>query len=333
MSNVKTLRDLEKGPNSQPLPDPWKAHPHVASSYGSAAPAVPSGYGNSSRRYQMGYTGIDGYQGTHTSDQPPGVRDYCLLMCCPCCIGGPCTPQHQLEYRRMCASFSFVVSMIQVIMLIVELSLGGVVSTNENPSIGPGGSTLDYLGAKNAYKMQHDYQIWRFVVPLFLHAGFVHLFFNLYAQIRFGLPQERKWGIVRFIALYFISGIGGVLMSCLLSPGTLSVGSSGAIMGVMGALLIESLMSWHKTDPNQRRVNLFSLVLTIVVIMLLGASRYIDAAGHFGGLLIGAIIGLIYFAKESDKDWVHRIVPISAIATLVVYFVLGFALFYTVVPT
>ena len=68
-------------------------------------------------------------------------------------------------------------------MLIVALAMGGVIPLSENPAIGPGTETFIKLGAKSAQLIKQG-QIWRFITPIFLHAGILHLLVNLIAQVR-----------------------------------------------------------------------------------------------------------------------------------------------------
>lgn len=139
---------------------------------------------------------------------------------------------------------------------------------------------------------------------------------------------EQKWGLVKFVILYFVSGIAGVLMSCLLQPGSLSVGASGAIMGLMGAMLSETLLMWHKTEPNTRKIMLSQLLFTIVITFLFSLWKYVDFGAHFGGCLVGSLMGCLYFAFESDKPHVRRFLPVLSIALMLIYFVVGFVVFY-----
>ncbi len=62
----------------------------------------------------------------------------------------------------------------------------------------------------------------------------------------------------------------------------LSVGASGALMGLLGAALAEAFMTWSVTDPRTRNVNVFQISLAIVITMIFSSSAYIDASAHFG---------------------------------------------------
>lgn len=319
MSNVHTMYDCE--PNSAPLPDAWKQYPRrsLITNLPSDVDVVP--------QYQLYYVGIDGNQAVYSAPNSPSIFKYLGLSCCPCCVPPFFSKEKQLEYERMVNSFCFLISSVQIVMLIISLGLGGFASPNVNPMLGPPASTLIELGAKDS-PLMHQGQVWRFVTPIFLHAGIIHITINVFAQMRFGLPMERKWGLIKFIAVYFISGIGGVLMSCLLLPNTISVGASGAIMGLIGCFLGEILMTWMKTDQRTRRLNLIQVSLIIIIIMLISFAPFIDIAAHFGGLLTGFLMGLAYFSRESHLVLFRRFASIISECLLLAFFIIGFTIFY-----
>lgn len=80
------------------------------------------------------------------------------------------------------------------------------------------------------------FEPWRFVTSIFLHGGLAHLIFNLFALIFFGSVLERLVGGKRFLFVFFTSGIAANLISVYFYPA--SLGASGAIFGVIGALVI-----------------------------------------------------------------------------------------------
>src|SRR3712207_3923069 len=82
-------------------------------------------------------------------------------------------------------------------------------------------------------------EYWRLVTSGFLHAGFIHLGFNMYLLWSLGQMLEPVLGRVRFIALYFVSLLGGALGALLLNPDSPTVGASGAVFGLMAAAFLE----------------------------------------------------------------------------------------------
>eukprot|EP01114_Cavostelium_apophysatum_P017521 TRINITY_DN5226_c0_g1_i1.p1 TRINITY_DN5226_c0_g1~~TRINITY_DN5226_c0_g1_i1.p1 ORF type:complete len:330 (-),score=52.92 TRINITY_DN5226_c0_g1_i1:15-1004(-) len=328
MSNVRTLRDLEanNGPTSTAFPDPWKQQARAQQYQTRETSGLHQGGG-----FQFQYQGIDGTKKIGTSHQVggPNYAQMCGLMCCPCCVPPLCSPEKQQEWFNFFKSFSFVISAVQFILLMVAFGIGGFASPHDNPSLGPPSSALITLGAKVSPLMKSG-QVWRFITPIFLHAGLIHIFFNVFAQLRFGMALERRWGLIKYVALYFVSGIGGVLMSCLIRYNTLSVGASGAIMGLMGGYLAEIIMTWHKTDPRLRQTSLIQLVFVIVITMVISASPYIDAGAHFGGVVVGYLMGNLYFAVDHQSAAVRKIAIVISAILMLAFFVVGFAVFYVV---
>jgi len=171
-------------------------------------------------------------------------------------------------------------------------------------------------------------QIWRFFTPIVLHAGILHLFMNLFTQLRYGLYLERKWGTVKYILIYLISGIGSVLLSCLAAPMTTSVGACGAVSGLLGAHFIIIILSWKKTNP-MLRTSMLSQVLFWIVLLLLTPIllKYIDFWGHLGGLICGMIASTIIFGGTHEKH--GRAIQIGAITVLTLYFIVGGIVLWT----
>ena len=141
---------------------------------------------------------------------------------------------------------------------------------------------------------------WRLVTSLFLHIGFMHLLFNMFALYYFGQVAERMFGAVNFLALFLLSGVGGNLLNNYLGlhsvmagePPIISAGASGGIMGIGMALLVTALT---KTSFNNFALNFRSLLIVMVINLgygfLVGG---IDNASHVGGAIIGGLLGMVY---------------------------------------
>ncbi|BFM99041.1 hypothetical protein MOXK02_06000 [Moraxella sp. K02] len=144
---------------------------------------------------------------------------------------------------------------------------------------------------------------WRLVTSLFLHIGFMHLLFNMFALYYFGQVAERMFGAVNFLALFLLSGVGGNLLNNFLGlhsvmagePPIISAGASGGIMGIGMALLVTALT---KTSFNNFALNFRSLLIVMVINLgygfLVGG---IDNASHVGGAIIGGLLGMVYIIQ------------------------------------
>lgn len=133
---------------------------------------------------------------------------------------------------------------------------------------------------------------WRLLSSTVLHAGLVHLGFNLWALWAAGRFAERIFGNLSFAALYLLSALGGSLLSTAFHPLAVSVGASGAIFGVYGALLAFALTHRGVFPPEVLRRQRNSLVgFLLYNVAFAFADPRIDLAGHAGGLLTGVAAG------------------------------------------
>lgn len=128
-------------------------------------------------------------------------------------------------------SFTMIVTLVDLMAFFCLL----VVDFNEKAYFTPTTMALDTLGAKNAYRMQQDFEIHRWVMPIILHASLSHLIFNVITQLIFGFRLEPSITWKETAIIYVMSGYGGVLMGCLMAPNTLAVGASSAIFGLLTA--------------------------------------------------------------------------------------------------
>ncbi|GAA5949053.1 hypothetical protein JCM21900_003189 [Sporobolomyces salmonicolor] len=137
-------------------------------------------------------------------------------------------------------------------------------------------------------------QSFRFFVPIFLHAGVVHLLLNMLAQCVSGAQVERMMGTPRFLILYLASGIFGFVLGANFAlVGQPSVGASGAIFGTHAALLVDLFAHW-KIEYQPKRKLLF-LVIEIIVGLALGWVPGVDNFAHLGGFAMGLVVSLLLF--------------------------------------
>ena len=128
------------------------------------------------------------------------------------------------------------------------------------------------MGMKDPYSMRYKFEIWRFICPVFLHGDVMHLFANVVAQLMIGSSLEADIGVGRFMALYFLSGFGGILFSICCSD-MRSMGASTAVYGLVGAYLSFLILNWGylKNNPNKRCQIIIFLCLGLFLSFLLGA--------------------------------------------------------------
>jgi rhomboid protease GluP len=120
---------------------------------------------------------------------------------------------------------------------------------------------------------------------MFLHGSLIHIAFNMYALYRFGPGLERFYGHVRFLALYFVAGFAGNVVSFAMSSAA-SLGSSTAIFGLLGAEGV-FLYQNRKVFGRQTQQALQQVIMLAVINLAIGLTPGIDNWGHMGGLIGG----------------------------------------------
>lgn len=134
--------------------------------------------------------------------------------------------------------------------------------------------------------IDHADQWYRLVTSAFLHAGVMHLLFNGFALYVVG-PQLESWlGHVRYLALWVVSAVGGSVLSYLVVPGQLSVGASGAVFGLFGAIFV--------LGKRLRLDTRFILGLLAVNLLITFLVPNIAWTAHIGGLVSGLLLGWVY---------------------------------------
>jgi membrane associated rhomboid family serine protease len=156
--------------------------------------------------------------------------------------------------------------------------------------------TLHRIGALEPYAVVVQGQYWRLFTALFLHGGFAHLLFNLFALYVLGPPLERSIGAVRFALCYLISGLAssaGVVALTVIGLVHVAqlVGASGCIMGIVGAWAGFLLRHRHAPHAKQRLANVAMIVAIQTAFDL--STPQVSMAAHLCGLIAGFFLGLI----------------------------------------
>ena len=158
---------------------------------------------------------------------------------------------------------------------------------------------------------------YRLVTAMFLHASLLHLAFNMLALYWLGTVVEQALGSSRFLLLYFVSGIAGSAGALLLSnPNQPTVGASGAIYGIMGALLVLEYMATGTFAGQALGLIVLNLALTFAI-------PNISVGGHLGGLVGGilATFALVRFRYARPRSLGPALVGLIMAASLLVAYV------------
>lgn len=154
---------------------------------------------------------------------------------------------------------------------------------------------LLYMGGNYGALVSHG-QVWRLLTCAFLHGGIIHIFCNMYALYALGPQIEILFGRVKYIIIYLLSAIGGSLLSYKFSPSSLSIGASGAIFGLFGAMVV-FVLKYKDKIPKKVLNNLFGV---IILNLLIGFNlQGIDNFAHIGGLLVGALVAFLFLMQKT----------------------------------
>lgn len=135
------------------------------------------------------------------------------------------------------------------------------------------------------YPIAHEHEYWRLVTSAFLHAGLLHIFFNMYLLYVLGLMLEPALGSVKFAAIYFTALLAGSF-GALFATGAPSLGASGAVFGLMGAAAVEL---------RARRMSVMESGIGFLIVINLALSftiTGISVGAHIGGLIGGTLAAL-----------------------------------------
>lgn len=225
------------------------------------------------------------------------------------------TEKENKVYERIFKPKKIVITNVLIALNVIAFFItyilsGGILS----------GSALLKYGALNSYYVvQGDF--WRLITCGFLHGGLLHLIFNMYALYAIGTQVENFAGKKKYLIIYFVSLISASLMSAVITPNVISIGASGAIFGLMGALVYFG---------TQYRVYLGSIfnnqIIPLILINILFGFMVtgVDNAAHIGGLIGGVLIAMAtgIQQKENSKN------KLNGLICLIIYLLFLFYLLY-----
>ena len=167
-----------------------------------------------------------------------------------------------------------------------------------------------WLGLR-PYDVTRSLHIWQLGTYMFLHGGFFHILFNMFALWMFGSDLEKSWGSEKFLFYYFLTGIGAGLCDVLVHPSATSVtiGASGAVYGL--------LLAFGMTYPDRPILIYFVIPIKAkYFVMIIGGIAFLSAVGssgsgishiaHLGGMIFGYLYlrrGTLFRTRLRYHEW------------------------------
>ncbi len=188
---------------------------------------------------------------------------------------------------------------VNVIVFVAQLASGASIRDS-------GGIVFEY-GATFG-PLVADGEVWRLVTGAFLHGGIFHVAMNMVGLWFLGEWLEREVGGPRFALIYGVSLLGGALGVMLLDPNAATVGASGAIYGLFGALLAG--MRSQGLDALRSPLG-FILGINLLITFTI---PNVSIGGHLGGLAMGFVVGLVLF--ELPRRTASKVAPAAIVVGL-----------------
>ncbi|MRJ75626.1 rhomboid family intramembrane serine protease [Aeromicrobium sp. SMF47] len=235
---------------------------------------------------------------------PECMREASVGFQCPSCIAEGAKTVRQPKnlaggaVTGTSGAVSLALIVINVLAYVVTAATGG-----QSGSFFRDGALVGYFVA--------DGETWRLVTSAFLHAGLLHLLFNMYALYLFGPFVERALGTIRFIVAYATVAIAGSVFVYLLAPpGVATIGASGAVFGLFGMAMM--LLLKAKQDITTL------LVLLAINAFISVAGSNISWQGHLGGFVAGVVLGAViaYAPRERRQLFQAGVIVVVWIAMI-----------------
>ncbi len=153
---------------------------------------------------------------------------------------------------------------------------------------------LGNIGSMSNAKVFGDGEWWRLFLHMYLHAGVLHMLFNIFALLFAGKVVEKKIGGLSYLLLYHVIAVINAIIMCLIFPDSTSVGASAGIFGMIGIMCV---MKWKKDavcNENLKKGELIYIIVFSVLSLLLGLESFVT---HFVAFVFGIIVGLLLEKK------------------------------------
>lgn len=187
---------------------------------------------------------------------------------------------HNLLQALKNAPVTLFLLLVCTVMMLVEVKLSGSKELTVEAVQALGG-----LGPK-------DYSI-HLLTYMFLHGSVLHICVNMFALLSLGLVLEARWSSIKFTVIYLIAGlVGGLFATTFSSINTLTVGASGAIVGLIGADFMNHI--YYKAYQTKKgKTNMIVAMFDMAILVMISFIPNISWLGHLGGFVGGVTTSLI----------------------------------------
>ncbi|KAH0485929.1 MAG: uncharacterized protein KVP18_003656 [Porospora cf. gigantea A] len=169
---------------------------------------------------------------------------------------------------------------------------------SRNWMIGPEPQILHDMGGLSTNRIREGEYV-RLFWSMWMHSGWIHLGINLLSQLQYLYIFEPDWGFWRTFSTYAVSGVTGNLVSAIADPCSVTVGSSGALFGLMAAMVAYCMEFW-RSIPRPKIILAFSVIVVLVSIIM-GFTNSTDNWAHMGGMIGG--LGWSFFCLPVVQVW------------------------------
>lgn len=191
------------------------------------------------------------------------------------------------SFKKPIVTYSLIFICVLVFILMYVLGNG----STDNYTLLVFGANVDTLTKGGDY--------YRLFTSMFLHIGILHLLCNMYSLYIIGKEVENVFGKVKYLIIYLLSGIAGSILSLAFNHNTICAGASGAIFGLLGALLYFGY--YYRTYLGATLTR--SIIPVIVLNLIIGfTSSGIDNAAHIGGLVGGILIAMAVGVPDKSNN-------------------------------
>lgn len=184
-------------------------------------------------------------------------------------------------------------------------------------------STLYKCGGLIEYTKGVNYTFFgRIITSMFLHGSIIHLGLNMYCLYIIGSQLESFYGKIKYSIIYLLSGIIGNLFTLLfINSGTVAIGASGAIFGLLGALLYFGYHYRIYLGEVMRSQIIPLIIINVVISFIFGFNNIAHLGGLFGGYLAAKACGVKY--KSTAFDMVNGVIMLIILGGFLAYMILG----------